>query len=67
MRVLRQLLGGDRVLAHLARLGEDLQVAREPRSDAERELLTPGYDVLLLLTARWDAIIAATNYVAHRL
>jgi hypothetical protein len=37
VRVLRQLLRGDRLLAHLAGLGQDLQVAREPGGDAERE------------------------------
>src|SRR5918999_678614 len=35
VRVLGQLLRGDRLLAHLARLREHLQIAREPRRDAE--------------------------------
>ena len=37
--VLGELLGGDRLLAHLARLGQHLEVAREARGDAEREAL----------------------------
>ena len=39
VRVLGQLLRGDRLLAHLARLGQHLEVAREARRDAEREAL----------------------------
>ena len=39
VRVVGELLGGDRLLAHLAGLGQDLQVAREPRGHAEREAL----------------------------
>ena len=35
--VLGELLRGDRVAAHLARLGQHLQVAREARGDAQRE------------------------------
>ena len=37
--VLGELLRGDRLAAHLARLGQHLQVAREARGDAEREAL----------------------------
>src|SRR5688500_4754970 len=37
VRVLGQLLAGDSLLAHLARLREHLQVARETSGDAERE------------------------------
>ena len=37
--VLGELLRGDRLPAHLARLGQHLQVAREARRDAEREAL----------------------------
>src|SRR3954447_23227625 len=37
VRVVGQLLRGDRVLAHLLRLREDLEVAREARRDAEGE------------------------------
>ena len=37
--VVGQLLRGDRVLAHLARLRQHLQVAREPGGYAEREAL----------------------------
>ena len=37
--VLGELLRGDRVAAHLARLRQHLQVAREPRGDAQREPL----------------------------
>ena len=33
--VVGELLGGDRVLAHLARLREHLEVARQPRGDAQ--------------------------------
>src|SRR5664279_487232 len=39
VRVVGQLLGGDRLLADLAGLGEDLEVARESRGHPERELL----------------------------
>ena len=39
VRVVAELLGGDRLLAHLLGLREDLQVAREPRGDAERQAL----------------------------
>ena len=42
VRVLGQLLGGDRLLAHLARLGEHLQVAREARGHAERQPIGAG-------------------------
>ena len=37
--VLGEFLRGDRLAAHLARLGQHLQVAREARRDAEREPL----------------------------
>src|SRR4051812_16627857 len=37
--VLGELLGGDRLLAHLARLGEDLQVARETGGHTERQAI----------------------------
>src|SRR5215207_7197429 len=37
VRVVRQLLRGDRLLAHLLRLREHLQIAREAGGDAERE------------------------------
>jgi hypothetical protein len=37
--VVRQLLGGDRLLAHLLGLREDLEIARQARRDAEREAL----------------------------
>src|SRR3954447_5185963 len=37
VRVVGELLRGDRVLAHLLRLGEDLEVAREAGRDAQRE------------------------------
>ena len=37
MRVVGQLLRGDRLLAHLLGLGQDLQVARQPRRHAQRE------------------------------
>ena len=37
VRVLGELLRGDRLLAHLAGLDQDLQVARQPRRDSERE------------------------------
>ena len=39
VRVLGQLLGGDRLPAHLARLDQHLEVAREAGRDAEREPL----------------------------
>ena len=39
VRVLGEFLRGDRLAAHLARLGQHLQVAREARRDAEREPL----------------------------
>ena len=39
VRVLGELLRGDRLAAHLAGLGQHLQVAREARRDAEREAL----------------------------
>ena len=39
VRVLGELLRGDRLLAHLAGLGQHLEVAREARRDAEREAL----------------------------
>ena len=39
VRVVGELLRGDRLLAHLPGLGEHLQVAREARGDAEREAL----------------------------
>ena len=37
--VVGELLGGDRLLAHLLGLREDLQVARQARGDAERQAL----------------------------
>ena len=37
VRVVRDLLRGDAVLAHLLRLGQDLEVAREPRGDADTD------------------------------
>ena len=37
VRVLGELLRGDRLAAHLARLDQDLEIAREARGDAERE------------------------------
>ena len=42
MRVVGQLLGGDRLLAHLLGLGEHLEVARQARGDAERQALGGG-------------------------
>ena len=42
--VLGQLLRGDRLLAHLAGLDQHLQVARQPRGDAEREALAVERD-----------------------
>ena len=39
VRVLGEFLRGDRLAAHLAGLGQHLQVAREARRDAEREPL----------------------------
>ena len=44
VRVVGELLRGDRLLAHLARLDQDLEVAREPRRDAEREALAVAGD-----------------------
>ena len=43
--VVGELLRGDRVLAHLPGLGQDLEVAREPRRDAEREPVAVGREV----------------------
>ena len=37
--VLGELLGGDRVLPHLPRLDQDLEVARQPRRNAERQAI----------------------------
>ena len=42
VRVLGELLRGDRLPAHLAGLGQHLQVAREPRRDAQRKPLAVG-------------------------
>ena len=42
VRVLGELLRGDRLPAHLARLDQHLQVAREARRDPEREPLAVG-------------------------
>ena len=42
VRVLGELLRGDRLAAHLAGLDQHLQVAREPRRDAEREPVAVG-------------------------
>src|SRR4029079_18752534 len=42
VRVVAELLRGDRLLAHLLGLREDLQVARQARGDAEREALAPA-------------------------
>ncbi len=39
VRVLGQLLRGDRLLAHLPGLDQHLQIARQPRGDAQREAL----------------------------
>ena len=39
VRVVAELLRGDRLLAHLLGLREDLQVARQARGDAQREAL----------------------------
>src|SRR5918995_2947212 len=39
VRVVRQLLGRDRLAPHLLRLGQDLQVSRQSGSDAERQPL----------------------------
>src|SRR5262249_40663692 len=40
--VVRELLRGDRVLAHLPGLGQHLEVAREPGGDPEREAIAVG-------------------------
>jgi hypothetical protein len=37
VRVVRDLLGGDSVLAHLLRLGQDLEVAAQPSGDADAQ------------------------------
>src|SRR3954469_13072561 len=42
VRVVAELLGGDRLLAHLLGLREHLQVAREACGDAERQALGTG-------------------------
>ncbi len=47
VRVVGELLRGDRLLAHLARLGQDLEVARQPRRDAEREAVAVRQGQLL--------------------
>src|SRR5436305_10423405 len=39
VRVVGELLGGDRLLPHLLRLGEDLEVTREPGCNAQRQPL----------------------------
>src|SRR5918911_635559 len=46
VRVVRELLRGDRVLAHLLRLGQDLEVARQPRRHAERQAFAAAFDEL---------------------
>ncbi len=42
VRVVRDLLRRDPVLAHLLRLGQNLEVAREPRGHSDREALAPS-------------------------
>src|SRR5919205_396625 len=42
VRVVAQLLGGDRLLAHLLGLREDLEVPRQARGDAERQAIAGG-------------------------
>ena len=42
VRVVAELAGGDRLLAHLLGLREDLEVARQARRHAEREALAPA-------------------------
>src|SRR6185503_18625821 len=52
--VLRQLLRGDRLLAHLARLREHLEVAREARRDAEREAVGERPGTVVARAARGE-------------
>src|ERR1700732_2134699 len=59
MRVVGELLRGDRFLAHLAGLGENLEVAREARGYPERELL-PGF-----FDAGLSELGTAADRVAH--
>src|SRR4051794_4280345 len=57
VRVVGQLLRRDRVLAHLLGLGEDLQVARQARRDAEREAIAAA--LAAPAHARLDGVLEA--------
>src|SRR4051812_34253777 len=73
--VVGELLRGDRVLAHLLGLGQDLEIAREPRGDAERqpfaatldELHTPTVELLvkahpITVSSNRSSSAASTKY-----
>ncbi len=62
VRVVGELLRGDRLLAHLLGLREHLQVARQARRDAERQPLAGGADAVDCKLSRARCRLA----VAHR-
>src|SRR5204862_4908678 len=57
VRVVGELLRGDRVLAHLLGLGEDLQVAREARGHSQRKALAAAFAAQV--DARLDGLLEA--------
>ena len=59
VRVVRELLRGDRLLAHLPGLRQDLEVARQPCRDAKRQLLP------WLFGTRLRVFGTAADRVAH--
>src|SRR5581483_3566683 len=59
VRVLRDLLRGDALLSHLARLRQHLEVPREAGCDADREPIRHTSSLLDLVTTA--AVVAATN------
>src|SRR5205085_568083 len=66
--VVGQLLGGDRLLAHLAGLDQDLQVAREPRRDSQRERPPAAhpFEHIPRVVAQAAALSAVENQRGHR-
>jgi hypothetical protein len=48
VRVVGDLLRGDALLAHLPRLGQHLEIAAEPRRDADRQAVGDRGDAVVL-------------------
>ena len=61
VRVLGELLRGDRLLAHLAGLREHLQIARQAGGHAEREAVGEGPEAAVALLCAAAARLVATS------